>query len=247
MRYYSTNNNAERVDFDTALLNGMASNNGLYMPEFIPRLSQSKIKDMKGAPYADIAYTVLSAFLDTIPSSDLKSMLDEAYDESVIPTKVQQVADNKHILWLTKGPTYSFKDYAARFYGRALNYVLGKRGERRTVFVATSGDTGGAIADALYGLENIDVVIFYPKNSISKGQRRQMTTLKNNVYAYEVNGDFDVCQALAKYFLRDKQFALDLTGDKDNFTSANSISIGRLLPQSVFPFYAYAHIDGDSI
>ena len=101
-------------------------------------------------------------------------------------------------MWLTQGPTYSFKDYAARFFGRILNYFLGRSGQKRVVAVATSGDTGGAVAHALYGLENVDTFVFYPRVSISERQRRQMTTLKENVYAVEVNGDFDVCQAIAK-------------------------------------------------
>ena len=146
-------------------------------------------------------------------------------------------------MWLTQGPTYSFKDYAARFLGRALNYFLGAKGLKRVVVVATSGDTGGAVADALYGLERIDNIVFYPKGSISEGQRRQMTTLGDNIYAFEVDGDFDVCQALAKNILGDKGFARDIFNDSERFTSANSISIGRLLPQAVYPFYAYSKIE----
>jgi threonine synthase len=145
-------------------------------------------------------------------------------------------------MWLTHGPTYSFKDYAARFFGRALNYFLSKGGLRRVVVVATSGDTGGAVADALYGLDSIDNVVFFPKGSISEGQRRQMTTLGGNIYAFEVNGDFDVCQALAKNILGDTQFAREIFGDPEQFTSANSISLGRLLPQAVYPFYAYSRL-----
>ena len=143
-------------------------------------------------------------------------------------------------MWLTRGPTYSFKDYAARFFGRTLNFFLGERGLKRVVVVATSGDTGGAVADALYGLDNIDNIVFYPRGSISEGQRRQMTTLGGNIYAFEVNGDFDICQALAKNILGDAGFAGEVFGDRDRFTSANSISIGRLLPQSVYPFFAYS-------
>jgi len=146
------------------------------------------------------------------------------------------------MMWLTQGPTYSFKDYAARFYGRMLNHFLGERGLKRTVVVATSGDTGGAIADCLYGLENVDIVVLYPHGAVSNGQRRQMTTLQNNVYAFEIQGDFDVCQELAKNILVDNQLAESL-GDPNKFTSANSISVGRLLPQSVYPFFAYSRMD----
>jgi len=145
-------------------------------------------------------------------------------------------------MWLTRGPTYSFKDYAARFFGRTLNYFLKKSDLRRVVAVATSGDTGGAVADALHGLERIDNVVFFPKGSVTERQRRQMTTLGGNVYAFEVNGDFDVCQALAKRLLGDKEFAGELFKDPDRFTSANSISVGRLLPQAVYPFFAYSRV-----
>ena len=132
-----------------------------------------------------------------------------------------------------------------RFFGRALNYFLIKKALKRVVVVATSGDTGGAVADALHGLENIDNIVFYPRGSISDGQRRQMTTLGDNIYAFEVGGDFDVCQALAKHILGDRKFAEEIFNDAERFTSANSISIGRLLPQAVYPFYAYSNIEAE--
>lgn len=247
--YYSTNNPAERVNFETALLTGMASNYGLYMMarKDIPVLSRERIEAMKGMTYAGIAYEVLEPFLGReVPPARLRSLLDDAYDTRRIPTAVQKVTGRTHIIWLTRGPTYSFKDYAARFFGRMLNHFLGERGLRRVVIVATSGDTGGAVADALLGLDNIDNIVFYPKGSISEGQRRQMTTLRGNVHAFEVNGDFDVCQALAKNILGDTSFALELFGDGERFTSANSISVGRLLPQAVYPFYAYSQMETSS-
>ena len=191
--------------------------------------------------YARIAFEVLYPFLGAeIPEKDLTALLDDAYSEETIPTEVQRVTDETFIMWLTKGPTYSFKDYAARFFARALNYFLKRRGLRRAVVVATSGDTGGAVADALWGLESVDNIVFFPKGSISEGQRRQMTTLGGNVYAFEVDGDFDVCQALAKNLLGDGAFSKAVFGASDRFTSANSISLGRLLPQAVYPFYAYS-------
>ena len=128
------------------------------------------------------------------------------------------------------------------FFGRTLNYFLERSGLKRVVAVATSGDTGGAVADALHGLDSVDNVVFFPKGSVTERQRRQMTTLGDNVYAFEVNGDFDVCQALAKRLLGDKLFAEELFHDADRFTSANSISVGRLLPQSVYPFFAYSRV-----
>jgi len=244
--FYSTNDPGERVDFQTALLAGMASRYGLYMIDRrdVPIMSLEGIDTLKGKTYAQIAYEVLEAFLASeIPPGTLKGILDDAYDAGKIPTLVQNVTGKTYIMWLTRGPTYSFKDYAARFFGRVLNYFLGERGLRRVVIVATSGDTGGAVADALLNLDNIDNIVFYPKGSISEGQRRQMTTLGNNVHAFEVNGDFDVCQALAKNILGDREFAAALFDDPERFTSANSISVGRLLPQAVYPFYAYSQID----
>lgn len=243
--YHSTNNKAERVNFETALMNGLASNYGLYMISRgdIPRLSPEILKSMKDMSYAGIAFEVLNPFLGAeVGEEDLRAMLDDAYDDSVIPTVVQHLTGRTHIMWLTRGPTYSFKDYAARFFGRMLNYFLKQSGLKRVVAVATSGDTGGAVADALHGLDSVVNIVFFPKGSITERQRRQMTTLGGNVYAFEVNGDFDVCQALAKRLLGDKQFAEDLFDDADRFTSANSISVGRLLPQAVYPFFAYSRV-----
>lgn len=245
LTYYSTNNPGERVNFETALLKGMASDYGLYMVarNDVPVLDSVTIKGMRTMSYAEIAFEVLFPYLwFEIPAEQLRLLLNDAYREDKIPTLVQHVIGGTHIMWLTHGPTYSFKDYAARFFGRVLNYFLGKRGLRRVVVVATSGDTGGAVADALYGLDSIDNIVFFPKGSISEGQRRQMTTLGGNIYAFEVNGDFDVCQSLAKNVLADQPLAGEIFGDRERFTSANSISLGRLLPQAVYPFYAYSRL-----
>jgi threonine synthase len=245
--YYNTNDHKERATFEDALLRGMASNYGLYMipRDEIPLVSPEIIANMKGMSYAEIAFEVLSLYLASeIPADTLKAILDDAYRADKIPTVVQHIIGSTYIMWLTQGPTYSFKDYAARFFGRMLNYFLGKKGLKRVVVVATSGDTGGAVADALYGLESIDNIVFYPKGSVSDGQRRQMTTLGNNIYSFEVNGDFDICQALAKRILGDKGLAMEIFRDPERFTSANSISLGRLLPQAVYPFFAYSRISG---
>lgn len=245
IEYYSTNNPAERVNFETALLRGIGSNYGLYMVDRtdIPKLKPEQIRDMRDMSYAEVAFTILHPFLGTeIPDTELTVLLEDAYKDGIIPTRIQQGAGDTHILWLTQGPTCSFKDYAARFFGKSLDYFLEKRGLNRTVLVATSGDTGGAVADALYGLANVENVVFYPKDSISEGQRRQMTTLGGNVFAVEVNGDFDVCQELVKNLLSDKQFHNNVFGDLERLTSANSISLGRLLPQVVYPFFAYSRL-----
>jgi len=245
IRYYSTNNKSERVSFETALMKGLASDYGLYMiaKEDIPRLEHSTIKAMKDLSYAQIAFEVLYPFLkEEIAKGDFEEILKDAYNDAEIPTYIQHVTGKTYIMWLSNGPTYSFKDYAARFFARILDYFLKRSGLRRVVAVATSGDTGGAVADALHNLERVDNIVFFPKGSITERQRRQMTTLKDNVYAFEVNGDFDVCQALAKRLLGDKEFAKQLFDDPERFTSANSISLGRLLPQAVYPFFAYSRV-----
>ncbi len=245
INYYSTNNKNSKINFETALLQGLASDYGLYMvtKSDIPQLKPKIIKQMKQLSYSEIAFLVLQPFLhEEIPENDLKNILNDAYSDNKIPTKLEHVTGKTYIMWLTQGPTYSFKDYAARFFARSLNYFLGQRNLKRTVIVATSGDTGGAVADALHGLSNVKNIIFFPKDSISEAQRRQMTTLSDNVYAFAVNGDFDICQSLAKTLLGDKNFAQKITNDQENFTSANSISLGRLLPQAIYPFFAYSRI-----
>ena len=248
LTYRNINNSDERVNFETALLRGMGSNYGLYMidKQDLPKFSTEQLDSMGRMSYAQTALTVLAPFLEAeIPRNKLENILEDAYDESKIKTEMDYVKEYIHIMWLTNGPTYSFKDYAARFFGRTLNHFLGERGLKRTVLVATSGDTGGAVADALCGLDNVNNIVFYPRGSISQGQRRQMTTLGKNIYAFEVNGDFDICQALAKTLLGEKELAKQVFKDENHFTSANSISLGRLLPQTVYPFYAYSRMDAD--
>ncbi len=244
--FHSTNNHRENVGFRQALLNGIASEYGLYMMwrQDIPKLTSEQIRRMESARYSEIAFSVLSPFVtQDIRENDFIALLEDAYDESVIPVDIQRVTGQTHIMWLSKGPTYSFKDFAARFFGRALNYFLGESGLRRVVVVATSGDTGGAVADALQGLENVSNIVFFPRDAISDHQQRQMTTLLKNIHAFAVNGDFDVCQEIAKNLLSDRGFAEECFHDPDRFTSANSISLGRLLPQAVYPFFAYSRLN----
>ena len=243
--YHSTNNHEEQVGFRDAILNGIASNYGLYMMKRsdLPILSIGDISAMVSKSYAEIAYQVLLPFVaPDITERDFAAILEDAYDETVVPVEIEAVTGNTSIMWLSRGPTYSFKDFAARFFGRVLNHFLVHSGLERVVVVATSGDTGGAVAHALVGLKNVYSVIFFPKGSISEEQRRQMTTLGSNIHAFAVNGDFDVCQELAKALLSDHDFAQELFNDQHRFTSANSISLGRLLPQAVYPFFAYARL-----
>lgn len=252
--YYSTNDkNGPRVNFQTALMNGMAPDGGLYMMarESIPRLDQGLIADMRRMNYAEIATVVLTPLLmHEIAPATVEQLMKKAYDPEVITAALHRITGGTHVLWLTGGPTYSFKDYAARFYGVIFNYFLDLCNGRKVVLIATSGDTAPAVSHALHGLGNVDVIIFYPKGSssggISDGQRRQMTTLKGNIHAFEVNGDFSLCQELVKYLLKNREFAADTFGDAERFSSANSISVGRLLPQAVYPFFAFSRMDADA-
>jgi threonine synthase len=248
IRYHSTNDHDESVGFREALLNGIASQYGLYTVdrEDLPLLRGGELADMRSMSYADIAFTLLNPFVTPdIEESAFSRLLADAYDESIIPVDVQGVTDRIYLMWLSRGPTYSFKDFAARFFGRVLDYFLGRDDLKRIVVVATSGDTGGAVAHALAGLDNVANVVLFPKDAISDRQRRQMTTLGKNIHAFAVNGDFDVCQEIAKSILGDRAFAGELFDDPERFTSANSISLGRLLPQAVYPFYAFSRIDAD--
>ncbi len=245
IRYHSTNNHNEQAGFREAILKGIASNFGLYMMKRseLPKLSRDDISAMESMSYAEIAYRVLLPFVfPDIGEEDFAAILKDAYDENVIPVKLEHVTGNTSLMWLSRGPTYSFKDFAARFFGRVLNHFLVESGLERVVVVATSGDTGGAVAQALLGLMNVSSVIFFPQGSISEEQRRQMTTLGKNIHAFAVNGDFDVCQEIAKALLSNRGFAEGVFSDRERFTSANSISLGRLLPQAVYPFFAYARL-----
>lgn len=247
--FYSTNNKSERVSFTIAFMNGLASNYGLYMlsRDDIPKLEMRTILSMRNKKYSEIAFIVLHPFLrEEISDDNLKSILDTAYDDNIIPTYIQNIVGKTYFMWLSNGPTYSFKDYAARFFANMLDFLLKQSGLTKSVVVATSGDTGGAVASALNGLTRIHNILLFPRGYITERQRRQMTTLKKNVYAFEVNGDFDVCQALAKRLLGDKSFAKKTFNDPNFFTSANSISIGRLLPQAVYPFFAFSRIGEDN-
>jgi len=243
---FSNTNGAEKVSFQEALIKGAAPNDGLYTitKDEIPYIRAGQILDMAGKPYWRIAFEVLWPYLEgEITEVALARILKEAYDEKIIPVPIQHVVDNTHILWLTQGPTSSFKDFAARFFARMLNYFAGRLGIKLIVVVATSGDTGPAIADSLLGLDNIAVVVLYPGSNIYLEQRRQMATLFGNVYAVEVDdADFNLCQDMAVRLMGDKKFAWETFNNESIFISANSISLGRLLPQMVFPFYAYSRV-----
>ncbi len=232
--YYSTNGQSPVVSFRDALLKGQAPDYGLYMPSHIPALDKAVMADFADQDYSDVAYAVLHAFLqDEVPAERLRELVDDAYD---YPVPLEHVTDRKFVMRLDQGPTASFKDFAARMMGRLMNYFLEQENRELYILTATSGDTGSAIANAFYGLDNIRVLILFPEKEVTPRQRKQMTTLGKNVEVIAIDGKFDDCQAMVKKAFGD----LDL---KDlNLSSANSINIGRLLPQAVYYFYAWAQL-----
>lgn len=234
VEYFSTNLKATKVPFEEALLRGLAPDKGLYMPDRIPAIGKKLRARFPGMAYYEIAAHVLSPFLeDTIPFTDLIAMCRDAYTFDV---PVEPAGDNLSILRLDQGPTASFKDFAARLMARMMNYFMSKEKRHMVILTATSGDTGSAVANAFYGLEHIEVVVLFPLGEVSEVQRRQMTTLHGNIHIVGIEGKFDHCQALVK------QAFIDPDLDRIPLSSANSINIGRLLPQTVYYYYAGSRV-----
>ncbi|WP_340820585.1 threonine synthase [Methanolobus sp. WCC4] len=234
MKLYSTNLNAPEVSFEEALITGLAPDRGLYMPRSLPKFSKEEIDSFKDAPYPEIAYRVLSKVLEgEVDDESLRSLVYDAYNYDV---PLEEVDENTYIMRLDRGPTASFKDFAARMMARLMQYYLSKENRSLTILTATSGDTGSAVADAFYGLDNIKVIVLFPTDEVSDRQRKQMTTLGKNITAISVDGKFDDCQAMVKQAFADE----DLKGF--NLSSANSINIGRLVPQSIYYVYSYAKL-----
>ena len=237
--FRSTNRKAPCVTFKQALLKGQAPDYGLYMPEIIPKIQKEKIKEFVHMPYYKVAFEIVKLFAqDEIPQKELLELCEQAYN---FPVPVEKIDDKIYLLYLDRGPTASFKDFAARLMARIMNWFASKEGINLTVLVATSGDTGGAVADAFFGLGNIQVVVLFPLEEVTDMQRKQMTTLGENISAVAVKGTFDDCQAMVKRAFIDSEFS------KKNLTSANSINFGRLLPQSVYYFKSYAEIGDASL
>ncbi len=234
IKFFSTNGHLDRVDFKGALLAGQAPDKGLYMPEMFPSLSPETIRNFPQMSYHQIAYQVIKPYLgDLMEESALEEMLKDAYSYEV---PLERVYDGKYLLRLDRGPTCSFKDFAARLMGRLMQYFLKEEGRSMIILTATSGDTGSAVAHAFYGLENIKVIVLFPEREVTERQRRQMTTLGKNIYPLAVTGKFDDCQALVKQAFVDPELkGLELS-------SANSINVGRLLPQAVYYFYAHSRV-----
>jgi threonine synthase len=243
IRYYSTNRRLEgvagltpfkgQVSFRDALIQGQAPDEGLFMPDPIPRLSIDDILALKGAPYAQAALLVAQAFLEgELPRDVLKQVVEDSYNYDV---PLERVFDRMYVMRLDQGPTASFKDFAARMMARLMSR-LRDRGKRLNVLVATSGDTGSAVGEAFKGVEGISVWILYPKNEVSGMQKKQLDSIGDNVQALSMDGKFDDCQNLVKQAFSDPGFS------HLNLTSANSINFGRIMPQSVYYIYAYAQL-----
>lgn len=234
LKLYSTNLKAEPVSFSEALLKGIAPDRGLYMPEKLPKFTMEEIDSFTDMPYFEIAFQIIKKFLvEEIEDETLYELVKDAYNYDV---PLENVVDNKFILRLDQGPTASFKDFAARMMGRLMNYYLSKQNRNLLILTATSGDTGSAIANAYYGLDNVKVAVLFPKKEVTNRQRKQMTTLGKNIQIIAIDGKFDDCQAMVKEAFADHDL------DYLNLSSANSINIGRLIPQTVYYFYAFAKL-----
>jgi threonine synthase len=234
MRFSSTNRQAPEVNLAEALLQGQAPDKGLYLPVTIPAFSPAELASLQGKAYPEIAAAVLSKFTGGVfEPALLDEMCRRAYDFEV---PLEQVDPKRYVMRLDRGPTASFKDFAGRMMGQMFGALRRNASGRLVILTATSGDTGSAVAHAFYRIPNVEVMVLFPPAEVSNRQRKQMTTLGHNITAVAVDGKFDDCQALVK-----RAFA-DETLSRIQRTSANSINIGRLLPQIVYYVYAYVRL-----
>lgn len=236
MKYYSTNLKAADATLEEAVVKGLASDRGLFMPREIKPLPQEFYDHIEELSFQEIAYRVADAFFgEDIPADTLKQIV---YDTLSFDVPLVKVTDNIYSLELFHSPTLAFKDVGARFMARLLGYFIRKEGKKEVnVLVATSGDTGSAVANGFLGVEGIHVYVLYPKGKVSEIQEKQFTTLGRNITALEVDGTFDDCQALVKAAFMDRELNEHL-----QLTSANSINVARFLPQAFYYFYAYAQL-----
>lgn len=237
MKYYSTNGQVAPVSLEEAVVKGLAGDKGLFMPEKIEVLDQSVIRSLKEMSFHEIACVVARAFFgEDVDAETLDSLVKDTLS---FDTPVVQVTENIYSLELFHGPTLAFKDVGGRFMARLLGYFIQKQGVKEVnVLVATSGDTGSAVANGFLGVPGIHVYVLYPKGKVSPIQECQFTTLGQNITALEIDGTFDDCQALVKNAFMDKELNEHMV-----LTSANSINVARFLPQSFYYFNAYAQLD----
>jgi len=232
MKYYSTNHNSPVADFKEATIKGQAPDKGLYFPESIPALPADLIKNINRYSKEEIAYQVIAPYVgDTIPETELRRIVSETVNFDI---PLVNINDGIYSLELYHGPTLAFKDTGARFMSRCLGYFVKGQDRKVTVLVATSGDTGGAVANGFYDVEGVDVVILYPSGKVSSVQEKQLTTLGKNIHALEVAGTFDDCQQMVKEAFTDEELNQQIF-----LTSANSINVARWLPQQFYYFFAY--------
>lgn len=235
MKYYSTNGEAPVASLEKAVVKGLAEDKGLYMPDHINALPQEFFDNIQNMSFHEIACAVAGAFFgEDVPKEELDRIVCDTLSFDVPAVKV---TENIYSLELFHGPTLAFKDVGARFMARMLRHFLATGSEKVNVLVATSGDTGSAVANGFLGVEGIHVYVLYPKGKVSPIQESQFTTLGQNITAIEVDGVFDNCQALVKTAFMDEEL-----NKKKKLTSANSINVARFLPQSFYYFYAYAQM-----
>ena len=242
MQYYSTNTPTTRESLETAVVKGLAADRGLYMPTSIRPLPQDFFDNIQDMSLQEISFRVAECFFgEDIPADDLRQIV---YDTMSFPIPAVKVTDNIYSLELFHGPTLAFKDVGARFMARLLGYFNMKQGGNRlvNVLVATSGDTGSAVANGFLGVEGIHVYVLYPKGKVSPIQECQFTTLGQNITAIEVDGVFDDCQTMVKNAFMDAELNQHM-----KLTSANSINVARFLPQSFYYFWAYAQLKKQGI
>ncbi|MEK7462886.1 MAG: threonine synthase [Patescibacteria group bacterium] len=244
MLYRSTNKKIKNKTFKEVLFDGLAPDGGLYMPESFPAVSKEFLKELPNKSFIEIALEISKLFISDIPEPELKKIIEDAFSPEAFggsgeefPTPLVKINEKLYVEELWHGPTLAFKDFGARFMSRMMGYFLGQSGRELKIIVATSGDTGSAVAAGFYNVPNIKVYILYPSGKVSDLQEKQLTTFGGNITAIEVKGVFDDCQKLAKQILNDKE----LNG-KGEFSSANSINFGRLLPQMFYYFFGYGQL-----
>jgi threonine synthase len=235
MQLYSTKNKSKLFSFKEAVLKGLPSDNGLFMPLEIPKLPNSFFEELPNLSFEEIAFQVSKTLL--ADSVEIETLRKIAYETVNFEAPTVNIHDNIHALELFHGPTLAFKDFGARFMARLMSHFMEGEHQKLHILVATSGDTGGAVGKGFLGVENIEVTILYPSGKVSDVQEKQLTTLGKNVRALEINGTFDDCQALVKTAFLDSDVNQHL-----KLTSANSINISRLIPQSFYYFEAYKQL-----
>lgn len=235
MIFYSTKTASLKASLEEAVFRSLPADNGLYMPESIPKVSQEFLDKIENKSFKEIAVEITNTLLgDDISRQDIEKLIDDSYN---FDAPVKKITPDDYVLELFHGPSMAFKDFGARFMAALMSHFLSKSQKEIQILVATSGDTGGAVAQGFYKVPGISVTILYPSGKVSEIQEKQLTTLGHNVTALEIDGTFDDCQKLVKEAFLDTELT-----DKFNLASANSINIARLIPQSFYFFAAYAQL-----